>query len=153
MRAIPIFYGQNGTLFLDNSAFPYACSADGGFHEFFKYDEHLVPWWVAGLFFVCLIYMPSMTPPEPFTCPACVWCLSYPPCYRMQSRPSPNNDTCLHLSQATAVSAALHAARGVQRVGCSLASKEENKCGAGRRPRSRRQAAAARASALLRWTR
>ena len=48
MRAIPIFYGQNGTLFLDNRAFPYACSADGGFHDFFKYDEHLVPWWVPG---------------------------------------------------------------------------------------------------------
>ena len=33
-----------GTLYLDNTDFPYACGEDGGFHDFFKDDEHLVPW-------------------------------------------------------------------------------------------------------------
>ncbi|CAL8466399.1 g5935 [Coccomyxa elongata] len=44
MHAIPIFYQQNGTLYIDNTNFPYNCAPDGGFHDFFKYDEHLVPW-------------------------------------------------------------------------------------------------------------
>lgn len=44
MHAIPIFYQQNGTLYIDNTNFPYNCAQDGGFHDFFKYDEHLVPW-------------------------------------------------------------------------------------------------------------
>jgi hypothetical protein len=44
MHAIPIFHGQNGTLYLDNTDLPYACSPDGGFHDFFKYEEYLVPW-------------------------------------------------------------------------------------------------------------
>ena len=44
MHAIPIFYQQNGTLYIDNTNFPYTCAQDGGFHEFFRYDEHLVPW-------------------------------------------------------------------------------------------------------------
>jgi hypothetical protein len=44
MHAIPIFYQQNGTLYIDNTDFPYTCAQDGGFHDFFRYDEHLVPW-------------------------------------------------------------------------------------------------------------
>lgn len=44
VHAIPIFYQQNGTLYIDNTNFPYNCAQDGGFHDFFKYDEHLVPW-------------------------------------------------------------------------------------------------------------
>lgn len=47
MRAIPIFYRQNGTLYVDNTDFPYSCGQDGGFHDFFKYEEHLADWCAA----------------------------------------------------------------------------------------------------------
>ena len=44
MRAAPIFHGQNGTLFVDNTDFQYSCAQDGGWHDFFAHDERLVPW-------------------------------------------------------------------------------------------------------------
>ena len=69
MHAVPIFDGNNGTFFLDNSQvsiciksapashhasstvdkamllqFAYKCSEGGGWHDFFAYQDHLVPW-------------------------------------------------------------------------------------------------------------
>jgi hypothetical protein len=44
LHAIPIFLRQNGTFFIDSSAFPYSCNEGGGFMDFFKYEELIVPW-------------------------------------------------------------------------------------------------------------
>ena len=72
MHAVPIFDGNNGTFFLDNTQvsvcvstesapapqqansrtlymamllqFAYKCSEGGGWHDFFAYQNHLVPW-------------------------------------------------------------------------------------------------------------
>ena len=47
MHAVPIFDGNNGTFFLDNSKFAYKCEEGGGWHDFFAYQDHLVPWTAA----------------------------------------------------------------------------------------------------------
>lgn len=44
LHAVPMFLGQNGTTFLDNTNFNYKCSEDGGWHDFFSGEEELVPW-------------------------------------------------------------------------------------------------------------
>ena len=44
MHAVPIFDGNNGTFFLDNTQFAYKCEEGGGWHDFFAYQDHLVPW-------------------------------------------------------------------------------------------------------------
>ena len=44
MHAIPIFLNQNGTLFIDSTAFPYTCDDDGSIMDFFKDEELFVPW-------------------------------------------------------------------------------------------------------------
>lgn len=35
LHAVPIYDGNNGTLFVDNSAFTYQCEEGGGWHDFF----------------------------------------------------------------------------------------------------------------------
>ncbi|KAK9901330.1 hypothetical protein WJX75_007057 [Coccomyxa subellipsoidea] len=41
----PIFGGgNNGTLFVDASKFAYRCSEGGGWHDFFRVEDVLVPW-------------------------------------------------------------------------------------------------------------
>ena len=44
LHAIPIFLKQNGTFFIDSSAFPYFCNKGRGFMDFFRYEELFVPW-------------------------------------------------------------------------------------------------------------
>ena len=44
LHAMPMFHKQNGTLFLDNTSFNYKCDPDGGWHDFFSGEEHIVPW-------------------------------------------------------------------------------------------------------------
>ena len=44
LHAVPIFDGNNGTFFLDNTKFAYKCEEGGGWHDFFAYQDHLVPW-------------------------------------------------------------------------------------------------------------
>jgi hypothetical protein len=44
LHAIPMFHKQNGTLFIDNTNLNYKCDPDGGWHDFFSGEEHLVPW-------------------------------------------------------------------------------------------------------------
>lgn len=41
---VPIFHNTNGTFFLDNKSNHYKCSEDGGWHDFFAWDDQLVPW-------------------------------------------------------------------------------------------------------------
>ena len=40
LHSLPIFDGQNGTLYLDSTASSHKCHADGGFHEFFNLGKH-----------------------------------------------------------------------------------------------------------------
>ena len=44
LRASPMFLGQNGTVFIDNTNFQYKCDDSGGWHDFFSGEEDLVPW-------------------------------------------------------------------------------------------------------------
>ena len=44
LRATPMFLGQNGTLFVDNTHFNYKCDQSGGWHDFISGEEDLVPW-------------------------------------------------------------------------------------------------------------
>ena len=44
MHAIPIFLNQNGTFFIDSTAFPYTCEEGGGIMDFFMDEELFVPW-------------------------------------------------------------------------------------------------------------
>ncbi|CAL8469442.1 g8983 [Coccomyxa elongata] len=41
---VPIFHNTNGTFFLDNTKNHYKCSEDGGWHDFFAWEDQLVPW-------------------------------------------------------------------------------------------------------------
>ena len=41
---VPIFHKMNGTLFIDNKDNYYKCSEEGGWHDFFAWEEELVPW-------------------------------------------------------------------------------------------------------------
>ena len=41
---VPIFHNTNGTFFLDNTNNYYKCSEDGGWHDFFAWEDQLVPW-------------------------------------------------------------------------------------------------------------
>lgn len=44
VHMVPIFHNTNGTFFLDNTNNHYKCSEDGGWHDFFTWDDQLVPW-------------------------------------------------------------------------------------------------------------
>lgn len=41
---VPIFHNTNGTFFIDNKNNYYKCSEDGGWHDFFAWEDQLVPW-------------------------------------------------------------------------------------------------------------
>ncbi len=38
---VPIFHNTNGTFFLDNTRNHYKCSAEGGWHDFFGWDDQV----------------------------------------------------------------------------------------------------------------
>lgn len=40
LHALPIFEGQNGTLYLDSTASSHKCHPDGGIHEFFSLGKY-----------------------------------------------------------------------------------------------------------------
>ena len=40
LHSLPIFEGQNGTVYLDSTSSSHKCHADGGFHEFFNLGKH-----------------------------------------------------------------------------------------------------------------
>ena len=40
LHSLPIFEGQNGTVYLDGTASSHKCHADGGLHEFFNLGRH-----------------------------------------------------------------------------------------------------------------
>lgn len=40
LHSLPIFEGQNGTVYLDSTASSHKCHADGGLHEFFNLGRH-----------------------------------------------------------------------------------------------------------------
>ncbi len=43
--ALPALYGSNGSIYIDNEKFPYKCTEDGGWHDFFKTEPgFLKPW-------------------------------------------------------------------------------------------------------------
>jgi hypothetical protein len=44
VHMVPIFHNTNGTFFLDNTKNFYKCSEDGGWHDFFAWEDQLVPW-------------------------------------------------------------------------------------------------------------
>ena len=44
LHALPIFSKQNGTFFLDSSAFPYTCNEGSGLMDFFLPEDIVVPW-------------------------------------------------------------------------------------------------------------
>ena len=44
-NALPAIYGSNGSVYLDNSDFPYMCTEGGGLHDYFQTDAgFLEPW-------------------------------------------------------------------------------------------------------------
>lgn len=40
---VPIFHNTNGTFFLDNTRNHYKCSAEGGWHDFFGWEDQVRP--------------------------------------------------------------------------------------------------------------
>ena len=43
--SLPALYGSNGSVFIDNAEFPYRCTEQGGWHDFFETDDgFLQPW-------------------------------------------------------------------------------------------------------------
>ena len=40
---VPIFHSTNGTFFLDNTKNHYKCSAEGGWHDFFGWEDQVRP--------------------------------------------------------------------------------------------------------------
>ena len=38
---VPIFHNTNGTFFLDNTKNHYKCSAEGGWHDFFGWEDQV----------------------------------------------------------------------------------------------------------------
>lgn len=43
---VPIFHNTNGTFFLDNTKNHYKCSAEGGWHDFFGWEDQVRSWLV-----------------------------------------------------------------------------------------------------------
>ncbi len=42
---LPALYGSNGSVYIDNTEFPYRCTEQGGWHDFFETDDcFLQPW-------------------------------------------------------------------------------------------------------------
>ncbi len=43
--ALPALYGSNGSVYLDNTEFPYMCTEGGGWHDYFQTESgFLQPW-------------------------------------------------------------------------------------------------------------
>jgi hypothetical protein len=40
---VPIFHNTNGTFFLDNTNNHYKCSEEGGWHDFFAWEDQVCP--------------------------------------------------------------------------------------------------------------
>lgn len=42
---LPALYGSNGSVYIDNAGFPYRCTEQGGWHDFFETEDgFLQPW-------------------------------------------------------------------------------------------------------------
>jgi len=61
LHALPIFLKQNGTFFIDSSAFPYTCNEEGGsFMDFFIPEQLVVPWCVSYYACLCCMTLPCI---------------------------------------------------------------------------------------------